>query len=122
MHSLKSEKVGKHTLFFQKGAFKSNSKQIEVAMWQDKPNCGECLIGYFNSKEEGIAWFKKYGEQPERNVSAKPAPSIGTVAGEAFFVRTEVENADGRWNDSYATRDGYWVIHDGKYHHVYKVR
>ena len=49
-------------------------------------------------------------------------PSIGTAAGEAFYVKTEVEDKHGRWNDDYYTRDGYWVIHEGKKHHVYKVR
>jgi hypothetical protein len=49
------------------------------------------------------------------------APIIDTVAGKALFVRTEKEDEFGRWNDNYFTKDGYWVIHQGKKHHVYKV-
>lgn len=48
-------------------------------------------------------------------------PSIDTVAGKAFYVRTEIEDKQGRWNDSYQTREGYYVIHEGKKHHVYKI-
>jgi len=47
---------------------------------------------------------------------------IQTVQGQARYVRTEVEDKSGRWNDDYATRDGYYVIHEGNKHHVYKVR
>lgn len=49
------------------------------------------------------------------------ARSINTVAGKAYYETTEVEDEHGNWNQRYATRDGYWVIHDGKKHHVYKV-
>lgn len=48
-----------------------------------------------------------------------PKSSINTAAGPAYYLRTERENADGRWNDRYAINDGYWVIHDGPEHHVY---
>jgi hypothetical protein len=47
---------------------------------------------------------------------------INTVAGKAYFVKTETEDKHGKWNDDYSTRDGYWVLHSGKKHHVYKVR
>ncbi len=48
-------------------------------------------------------------------------PEIGTVAGTAKYIGTETEDKNGKWNDSYATKDGYWVIHSGEQHHVYKV-
>ena len=48
-------------------------------------------------------------------------PTIGTAAGTAHYIGTEIESPSGRWNDSYQTRDGYWVIHEGHKHHVYKV-
>jgi hypothetical protein len=64
-------------------------------------------------------------EETERGFATKRekgvAPTIDTVVGKALFVRTEKEDKSGRWNDSYYTRDGYWVIHQGKKHHVYKV-
>ncbi len=44
---------------------------------------------------------------------------INTVAGVATFVKTlsdkELDAGD------YSTRNGYWVIHRGANHHVYKV-
>jgi hypothetical protein len=49
------------------------------------------------------------------------APIIDTISGKALFVKTEKEDKEGRWNDNYYTKDGYWVIHQGKKHHVYKV-
>lgn len=48
--------------------------------------------------------------------------TIDTVQGTAYFVKTEKEDKSGRWNDDYETRHGYYVIHEGKKHHVYKVR
>lgn len=50
-----------------------------------------------------------------------PKPTINTASGEARYLGTEFENEDGKWNDSYAIKDGFWVIHQGKQHHVYKV-
>ena len=49
-------------------------------------------------------------------------PTIGMAGGTAYYVHTEIEDKYGRWNTSWRTRDGYWVIHRGKYHDVYKVR
>ena len=48
--------------------------------------------------------------------------TINTVAGTAHYIGTEIEDDHGRWNDNYYTRDGYWVIHEGKHHHVYKIQ
>jgi hypothetical protein len=58
----------------------------------------------------------------EERKKGSPPLTIGTVAGTAFFVRTEVEDVNGKWNDSYTTKDGFWVIHDGNFHHVYQTR
>ncbi len=46
---------------------------------------------------------------------------INTAQGRAYYVTTEVENEYGSWNDSYETVAGYWVIHEGNKHHVYKT-
>jgi len=51
----------------------------------------------------------------------KMKEKINTIDGEASFVRTEVEDQFGNWNDNYWTRDGFYVIHEGNKHHVYKV-
>lgn len=50
----------------------------------------------------------------------RPSEFIGTVRGQAKYVKTEIEDEYGRWNQSYAIRDGYWVIHEGRRHHIYK--
>jgi len=49
-------------------------------------------------------------------------PPIQTVAGPAHYVKTEIADKNGRWNDDYYTKDGYWVVHKGIRHHVYKVK
>jgi len=46
---------------------------------------------------------------------------IRTAQGKAKFVKTEKEDKYGRWNDNYAVRDGFFVIHNGNKHHVYKL-
>ena len=45
---------------------------------------------------------------------------INVIGGTAKYVCTEIEDKFGRWNDNYYTRDGYYVIHNGNEHHVYK--
>lgn len=51
-----------------------------------------------------------------------PKEFIETAQGRAYFYITEVEDQYGRWNDTYYTTAGEYVIHDGIYHHVYKIR
>jgi hypothetical protein len=51
-----------------------------------------------------------------------PRRTINTIQGVAEFVKTEVEDAFGRFDDSHSTRDGFYLLHEGKKHHVYKVR
>ena len=48
--------------------------------------------------------------------------TINTIQGKAEYVKTEVEDKNGNWNDNYYTKDGYYVIHEGNKHHVYKVK
>ena len=45
---------------------------------------------------------------------------IQTVAGTATFVKTLSDKE--LWAGDYSTRNGYWVIHRGADHHVYKVK
>jgi hypothetical protein len=51
----------------------------------------------------------------------RPQKSIRVVGGTAHYVKTEVEDSQGRWNDDYYTRDGYWVLHEGNKHYIYKM-
>jgi hypothetical protein len=68
------------------------------------------------------------GKQPKKDLFSKNMTkldnvqqTISTMDGDAKYVGTETEDAYGRWNDSYKIRDGYYVIHQGTQHHVYKV-
>ncbi len=45
--------------------------------------------------------------------------TILTATGVKEYIGTEVEDKNGKWDDSYSIEDGYYVIHDDKYHHVY---
>lgn len=47
--------------------------------------------------------------------------TIDTMHGKAKYVRTEFEDAEGNFYDDYFSSDGYYLIHDGNKHHVYKV-
>lgn len=48
--------------------------------------------------------------------------SIKVAGGFADYLTTETENEHGDWDDSYKITDGFWLIHEGKKHHVYKQR
>jgi len=50
---------------------------------------------------------------------SNPAPSIQTVAGEAFYTETLTDQELNAGD--FSTKNGYWVIHRGEKHHVYKV-
>jgi len=74
----------------------------------------------------GCRWYSELGKVSDvhRTVldeGLKVKSEISTVQGRAGFVKTEVEDEQGNWNDSYYTHAGYYVIHEGKRHHVYKV-
>ena len=45
--------------------------------------------------------------------------TIETVAGTAHYVNTLTDRE--LWGGDYSTRNGYWVIHHGQTHDVYKV-
>ena len=60
------------------------------------------------------------GPSKEIKIKRMVKPVIETVDGLKHYYKTEVEDSDGNWNDNYSVRDGFWVIHEGKYHHVYK--
>jgi len=50
-------------------------------------------------------------------------PYIHTVNGKAYFERTIIEDKYRNWDDSsYSTIRGYWVIHEGNKHHIYKIK
>ena len=46
---------------------------------------------------------------------------IQTVQGKALYIGTEIEDANGKWDDNYPISKGYYVVHEGKNHHIYKV-
>jgi len=55
--------------------------------------------------------------KPYRRFGAKPI--ISTAFGEKKYLKTEVEDENGKWKDNYSTKDGFFVIHDGRRHHIY---
>lgn len=52
---------------------------------------------------------------------SKPKPHIDTIRGRAYFIKTITEDKHGNWDDHWSTIAGEFVIHEGKYHHVYKI-
>ena len=46
--------------------------------------------------------------------------TIRVAGGTAKYVLTETEDKYGSWNDNWNIADGYWLIHEGIDHHVYK--
>lgn len=62
------------------------------------------------------------GRNPNFVLLPEHTPYIDTVAGKAKLFKIEIEDDNEKWNDTYLTRDGFWVIHKGKYHFVYKER
>lgn len=47
--------------------------------------------------------------------------SINTMKGEAKYYGTEIEDSQGRFDDSYSTNEGYYLIHKNPMHHIYLV-
>lgn len=45
---------------------------------------------------------------------------IRTADGQKEYFGTEIEDESGDWDDSYAISDGFWVIHNGRYHDIYR--
>lgn len=73
-----------------------------------------------NTRKMASRWIK--GDTQEHN----PKKTIMTLHGEAHYLTTEVEDQYGHWNDSlvkkvYPSSLGFYVIHHGKYHDVYKL-
>jgi len=47
---------------------------------------------------------------------------IYTATGDAILHAIEEEDKNGKWNDNYNVRDGFYVIHKNSIHYVYKVK
>ncbi len=54
-------------------------------------------------------------------ITEKKDSHINTVRGKGRYFGTEIENEQEQWDDSYTTKAGFWVIHNGTEHHIYKV-
>ena len=49
--------------------------------------------------------------------------TIQTVQGIADFVRTDIEDKNENWRGmNLTTKDGFYILHEGQEHHIYKVR
>jgi len=50
-------------------------------------------------------------------------PSINTADGEAFYVRTDIEDENEKWEgQNLTTKDGFWIIHNGNEHYIYQIK
>jgi len=81
-------------------------------------------MAYEIPKEKGFVYtkmVKAFDKDTGKPFSFKVKDSIRTASGEAHYIGTHKENSQGRFPDWYTTTMGYWLIHDGEYHHVYKV-
>ncbi|MCJ7768018.1 hypothetical protein MUP79_06475 [Candidatus Bathyarchaeota archaeon] len=134
--------------FFDKGALRFFDGKIESSgfkhgdtvlfvtseqfHWSEGSQPRKYSVREMNLKDgsvETVAGFQAFGTKQDAQriiklmLEGMPAPKedIGTGMGKAEYYSTEVENKEGRWNDSYATKDGFWVTHHDKYHHVYKI-
>ena len=54
------------------------------------------------------------------NKSILADKTIQTARGTKKLYAVSIEDRYGRWDDSYDVRRGYWVIHKGKIHLIYK--
>jgi len=54
-------------------------------------------------------------------ISEMKGKTINTISGEALYYCTEIEDKNEKWNDDYSTTQGFYVIHRGDKHHVYRV-
>lgn len=47
--------------------------------------------------------------------------TISTADGEKRYIGTETEDKNENWGqEQYSIKNGYWVIHQGEQHHIYK--
>jgi HK97 family phage prohead protease len=63
---------------------------------------------------------EEFGQKKALQQRTGVPSTIQVAGGTATYVGTEVEDKNGRWDDSYKTSDGYWVIHHGSVHDVYQ--
>ena len=107
---------------FQWDGFTATDKAIVTACYNRRTGNAECIIyseDRLNCANCSIKCECR-AETYEPSVSNMPRETIETIAGTATFVATlndEELNAG-----DYSTRSGYWVIHRGDLHHVYKVK
>jgi hypothetical protein len=53
----------------------------------------------------------------------KMKKTIKTIQGEAEFVRTDIEDENEKWEGmNLSTKDGFYILHEGKKHHIYQVK
>ena len=110
------------------GSYKVNVKKVK----SDDPLAYS--YGYIQGKEgEKISDAKnlapayiegyKKGKSEREKVYGNPEETIQTAGGIAYYVRTDIEDKNGRWEgDNLYTKDGYYEIHEGNIHHIYKTR
>lgn len=70
---------------------------------------------------EKVFMNKGIGYYTQAEKRRKVDSFIYALGKKAIYFDTRVENEDGEWNDrGLSYKDGFAVIHNGKYHDVYK--
>ena len=109
---------------------KNNSDIYQMMQMEmsEKNNCSDrgkyYVEGYV--KRDGT-WVKGYCR--ERTSSELPRFGYEQYGAEPYirfggrrsnYIKTEMSDPEGHYNGRWNSKDGYHVIHNGKYHHVYK--
>jgi hypothetical protein len=71
-------------------------------------------------EEKCASWQRGFNKHLQNK--QEPENYISVAGGKAHYIKTEVEDSRGKWDDNYFTKDGYYVLHKGKKHHVYKLK
>lgn len=98
----------------------------------DKENLNKSETKFTIKKleEDGMVFDKKdksylveqaeFRDKPYIRFGAKP--TIRTLKGTAYYVRTDVEDDQEHWaGNNLSTNDGFYIIHTGKLHHIYQI-
>lgn len=74
------------------------------------------------SKDEDKSLLCRMDGKDMKCIETGQPPKIDTVKGKAELVNVEIEDRYGNWNQNYSTSRGYYVVHKGDKHFIYKVK
>jgi hypothetical protein len=89
---------------------------------QDESSCNENPSKIWVNtyiKQDGTVVKGYCRDRTEHEIPHPPEgvkPYINTIKGRARYLRTEMDRVG-----DYRTKDGYYVLHNGKYHDIYVI-